>query len=127
MGALAKMIGRGDAQPADEGGEPSGSLDRAEEIARLKACAQRFNRKADFAVGQLVQWKKGMRNKRSPAYGQPAIVIERLDAPVYDSEKSAGSPYFHEPLTLVLGVIDKDGDFVGFHYDARRFEPYCET
>jgi len=49
-----------------------------------------------------------------------------LAAPVYDgcaTARCAGSPYFGEPLSLVLGIVDPDGDFVELRYDARRFEP----
>jgi hypothetical protein len=32
-----------------------------------------------FAPGDLVTWKPGLKNKRHPHYGQPAVVIEVLD------------------------------------------------
>jgi len=51
-----------------------------------------------------------------------------LDAPLLDNEEESGSTYFRDPLSLVLGVIwDRDpgrGDFVTFHFDGRRFEPW---
>lgn len=114
---------------ASAGGNGSGDddLDKEETIARLKACAARLGKTHAFTKGQLVQWKKGLKNKRTPAYGEPVVVLEVLDQPIFDEEtKSAGSPYFREPLTLVAGEIDGDGDLLCFHYDARRFEPYKE-
>ncbi len=80
-----------------------------------------------FQPGQMVQWKKGMRNRLHPAYGEPVVVVEMLDPPVYEagSEKSGGSAYFHEPLTLIAGMFVDKGDFICFHYDHRRFEPYA--
>ena len=46
-----------------------------------------------------------------------------LPAPVFDpSETSAASPYFQEPLGLVIGVFHED-DFVEYRIDGRRFEP----
>ena len=113
----------------DAGGNSSGDdvLDKEETIARLKACAARMAKTHAFTKGQLVQWKKGLKNKRTPAYGEPVVVLDVLAQPVFDEEtKSAGSPYFREPLTLVAGEIDGDGDLLCFHYDARRFEPYKE-
>ena len=76
-------------------------------------------------AGKLAQWKKGLKNKRMPRYGEPAIVLEILAEPVIDEENGGGSSYFREPLNLILGFIDEDdGDFVIFHYDKRRFEPF---
>ena len=78
-----------------------------------------------FAPGDLVHWKAGMKNRRLPKYGMPAVVVEVLDTPVFDTEKDAGSGYFREPLNVVLGVfLDKGphrGDFMTWHFDARRF------
>ena len=81
-----------------------------------------------FKPGDLVCWKPGMRNRRVPAYGTPAVVLEVLETPIPDSDKESGSTYFHEPLSLVLGLFwNRDpgrGDFVAFHFDGRRFEPW---
>jgi len=78
---------------------------------------------AGFRPGQIVQWKIGMKNRSKPAYAEPAIVMEVLNPPVFDTSKEmAGSNLFREPLTLVLGLHDTDGDFLLFHYDGRRFE-----
>jgi hypothetical protein len=72
--------------------------------------------------GDIVCWKDGLKNRKRPAYGEPAIVIEVLKEPVFEGTDDAGSPYFREPLTLVLGLLNGD-DFLIFHYDGRRFEP----
>jgi len=79
-----------------------------------------------FRKGQFVRWKAGLKNRKGPAYHQVAVVRELLAAPVFETCEHAtnsGSPYFREPLNLILGSIDDDGDFVEFHYDGRRFEP----
>ena len=103
------------------------ALDREETAIRLKACATRLLIRHAFRTGQLVQWKRGLKNRRTPAYGEPVVVVESLARPVYDEEiKSGGNPYFREPLTLIAGELDKDGDFICFHYDGRRFEPYLK-
>ncbi len=81
-----------------------------------------------FAPGDLVVWKPGMANRKAPKPGQPAIVIEVLGQPVYDSEMNSGSTYFREPLDVVLGVIWEDersrGEFLSFHFNSQRFEHY---
>jgi hypothetical protein len=65
----------------------------------------------------------GLKNRRVPRYGRPAVVVAVLDTPVRDSERESGSTDFREPLDWVLGVIwDEDptrGEFVTFHYDTR--------
>jgi len=76
-----------------------------------------------FVPGQIVRWKNGMKNRKLPAYGEPVIIMEVLNPAVYPPDEDlAGSNYFREPLTLVLGVHDSDGDFLAYHFDGRRFE-----
>ncbi len=69
----------------------------------------------------------GLKNRRVPRYGRPAVVVAVLDTPVRDSERESGSTYFREPLDWVLELIwDEDpnrGEFVTFHYDTRRVRP----
>ncbi len=77
----------------------------------------------EFKKGQFVKWKKGLKNKKFPTEEQPAIVIKILDEPIY-SDFDSSTPYFREPLDLLLGFIGPNNDFVIFHYDKRRFEPF---
>lgn len=95
------------------------------------ALRQRFESLNDhhrFAPGDLVCWKPGLRNRRWPLYGKPAVVLEVLPAPVFDMEKDSGDAYFREPLDVVLGMFVEGGpcrgDFVGWHFDSRRFQPW---
>lgn len=83
-----------------------------------------FTQRHDFEVGQLVCWKEGLKHKKRPRQGEPAVVIGVLEEPILAPTDEPGSPYFREPLDLVLGVLDEDGDFMTFHYDSRRFEPF---
>lgn len=88
----------------------------------------RLNQSHRFKPGDLVTWKPGLMNRRVPLRGQPAVVVSVLAEPILDTETESGSTYFREPHDLVLGVIwDKEpgrGDFVLFHFDSRRFEPW---
>ncbi|KAH3759398.1 hypothetical protein Pelo_8764 [Pelomyxa schiedti] len=87
----------------------------------LKGILQNFLQPADeFVPGDLVCWKPHLKNKKLPE--ECGIVVEVLEVAVTDPRKSAGTPYFHEPLDIKIGVIDKDGDFMIFHYDKRRFQ-----
>lgn len=81
----------------------------------------------NFQPGTFVRWKKGMKNRKLPAYGEPAIVVEVLNTPVFDKQAGADSEsaLFREPLDLVLGCFPRnEEDFLLFHYDSRRFEPF---
>jgi hypothetical protein len=112
-----------------EGAVHSSSLSDDEPVndrhEHLLALQRRFatSPATGFHPGQIVQWKPGMRNRRIPVDGEPAIVMEVLNPPVFDMRpEMEGSNLFREPLTLVLGLSDKNGDFLTFHYDGRRFE-----
>lgn len=73
--------------------------------------------------GMLAQWKNGMKNRRTPDYGEPMVVVELLHEPILDTDHKEGSVYFREPLDLLLGFLDEDSEFCVLHYDSRRFEP----
>ena len=91
---------------------------------RLKELAERLDQFHSFTKGQFVKWKPGLKNRKFPDYGEPAIVTAVLPSAIFDpGEVSAGSPYFQEPLTFVLGTY-RDDDFLLFRLDSRRFEPF---
>ncbi len=95
--------------------------------AALRERYRRLLQPHRVSPGELVTWKPGLKNKRYPRYGHPAVVIEVLETPLLDREDDAGSTDFREPLDLVLGLIWDDGpsrgELVTFHYDSRRFQP----
>jgi hypothetical protein len=94
-------------------------------ITKLQTAKQEFDRIYDFKPGDLVVWKRGFKNKARPALDEPVIVVQVLETPLRDQIKNdSGTPYFNEPLDLVLGLLDEDGDFMIFYYDRQRFEPY---
>ncbi len=102
---------------ADQHDDPASS-----QGARLIELFRRLEQHCSFNKGDLVVWKTGLKNKRTPEYGEPAIVTCVLPMPIHDpSENESASPYFHEPLSLVIGVLRED-DLLEFHVDARRFE-----
>jgi hypothetical protein len=91
---------------------------------KLMELAERMDRFHSFTKGQFVKWKPGLKNRKFPDYGEPAIVTAVLPSPIFDpSETTAASPYFQEPLTFVLGTY-RDDDFLEFRLDSRRFEPF---
>lgn len=90
-------------------------------VERLTACFQALCTEEAFKPGDLVQWKLGLKNKRRPAMGELAVVIEVLPSPIFDAHKGASVAYFREPLDIRLGLLDEDGDFLIYHFDSRRF------
>lgn len=91
----------------------------------LQELHEKLKRRHELKEGELVRWKSGLKNKRRPADGEPCIVIEVLEETIYNMpESGAGSPYFREPLDLLVGIVDDDKELVIYHVDSRRFEPY---
>ncbi len=91
---------------------------------RLKELSERLDQFHSFNKGQFVKWKPGLKNRKFPDYGEPAIVTAVLPSAIFDpGEVTAGSPYFQEPLTFVLGTY-RDDEFLEFRLDSRRFEPF---
>jgi hypothetical protein len=96
-----------------------------EDVEDLKKRNTLFSQKYNFNKNDIVKWKKGLKNRKFPTENQPAIIVDILNPPLKNTEQEAGSPYFRESLDVILGIIDeKRGDFIVFHYDSRRFEPY---
>jgi hypothetical protein len=107
--------------PAETKGDPA-----ADHARRLTKLLDAMDEPQVFKSGQFVRWKAGLKNRAVPAYDEPAVVREVLTLPVYDTceaARCANSPFFGEPLTLVLAVMDSEGEFFELRYDGRRFEP----
>jgi hypothetical protein len=91
---------------------------------KLKELAERLDQFNAFAKGQFVKWKAGLKNRKFPDYGEPVIVTAVLPSAIFDpNENAAASPYFQEPLTIIIGTY-RDDDFLEFRIDGRRFEPF---
>lgn len=93
-------------------------------IQELKKSYEAYISNESLSTGDVVSWKPGMRNRTLPNYRQPAIVIEKLQYPIFDESQNAGSQYFHEPLDLRVGFLDDNNQFAIYFYDSRRFEKY---
>ncbi|MEI6415894.1 MAG: hypothetical protein WCP34_16785 [Pseudomonadota bacterium] len=132
---LLERIGLTDETRKTLGEKSLENLDDSEDLdgdlgAALRERFRQFIKRDDFAPGDLVTWKPGLKNHRWPSPGRPAVVLEVLDIPVFDTEEDAGVTYFHEPLDLVLGLFHETGphrgDFLSWHFDSRRFQPWIE-
>ena len=60
---------------------------------RLKELAELLDQFHSFTKGQFVKWKPGLKNRKFPDYGEPAIVTAILPSPIFDpGETTAGKP-----------------------------------
>ena len=92
----------------------------------LRALLERLENGRERALrpGMLAVWKPGLKNRRFPRYGEPVVVVALLDEPIVNPDQESGSPYFREPLDLLLGVVrGDDREFLVYHADRRRFQP----
>lgn len=94
---------------------------------RLTQCYSILNESYNFSKGDIVKWKPLLNDRRLPLENEPAIVVEVLDKPVFDTGNDAGSTYFNTPYDIILGVIGEDGDFLTFYYNSKRFMPYTKN
>jgi hypothetical protein len=91
---------------------------------KLKELSDRLDQFHAFGKGQFVKWKSGLKNRKFPDNGEPAIVTAVLPSPIFDpSEVSSASPHFQEPLSIIIATYRED-DFLEFRVDGRRFEPF---
>jgi hypothetical protein len=105
--------------------ESAKPIDVEKHSERLRSLGAEYNRTVAFREGDLVKWKPGLKNKKRPQYGEPCIVVEVLEIPITDEKAPVASPYFGEKLDLKLGLLDRDNEFMVFHFDRNRFEHFA--
>ncbi len=94
-------------------------------IEQLKKAQNTYATCYEFKIGDIVRWKELMKNKSMPEYNEPAIVLDILTEPIFNSRENIGSTYFNEQLNLKLGIIT-DNTFLTFYHEGNRFELYTE-
>ena len=75
-----------------------------------------------LAAGDIVQWKVGLKDRKTPEYGQLVIVTEILETLVSAAtDKELDSAYYCPKYDIKIGL--KFGEkFCEFVMDSRRFE-----
>jgi hypothetical protein len=114
---LAELLAAAEQDDREDGPKIAPSV----AASRLKDHLADLMVRHEFKVGDLVEWKPGLVNKNGDG---PFIVSRVLDEPVMNEGSGAGTPYFREPLDIVLMEINSGGNAYEFHYDSRRFRPY---
>jgi hypothetical protein len=95
--------------------------DSDEKIEFLKKLKSLYDKKNDFQVGDILIWKKQLKNRKFPDYNEPIIVFEILEDPIFDQKDGLGSPYFNERNDIRAGVY-RDDTLLIFYFDSQRFE-----
>jgi len=115
----------GNAMP-EEVSEPDKKVLFSDEVKRLKECHELITTPAAHKVGDIVVWKRGLKNLNNPGYDRPALVVEVLKEPILASSKDMQvnefSPHYLEPLTIKILVAVDDRSVLEFYVDGRRFE-----
>lgn len=87
----------------------------------MRDAGRRYMLAHSFSIGELIQWKHGMKNCKWPEYGEPIVVIEKILGQRNEAETIENHKF--EPMDIRCGVV-RDGTFEGLWYDSKRFEPY---
>ncbi|MFM5980168.1 MAG: hypothetical protein ACKO9I_06395 [Sphaerospermopsis kisseleviana] len=124
IGALVQSLQTGNFDEDEEEIATEKESYGEEYITQLQTACKNFLKKETFEVGQLVKWKKYLKNRKIPYKNQPAVVVEILEEPILSDDDESGSPYFRENLDIILGILVDDNVFLTFYYDSRRFESY---
>ncbi|MGV3733591.1 MAG: hypothetical protein ACO1N6_09350 [Microcella sp.] len=94
--------------------EYSGSPQYARDLLDV---GRRYVDRERFSVGDLVQWKPGMKNQRFPHDGKPAIVLGWPEVP--QTEEADGEKLV-EPLDIILGFLDGNGSLRVYTFTSAR-------
>lgn len=92
----------------------------AQNAEKLKIARESLAVHHTFASGDLIQWKKGLRNLSVIG---PFDIIEIMETPFVSRDYSAISQ-FAEPMTIIALFIDGDGDASRILLNPDRMEPY---
>lgn len=99
---------------------------RADYLDNLKEAVRLYLQDQTFSPGDVVSWKRGLRNKAFPHYGRPAVVIRYLN----EDETSKPGVFFGIPEgdldDILIGFLDGDEDLSITKVDSRRLEPWVD-
>jgi hypothetical protein len=89
---------------------------------KLLASFSLITQPSSFKIGDIIQWKHGLKNRIEPKEGCHAVVTRVHSPAIISPDKSTGSAYFREELSITIGFIDNEGDFQEFFVPGDRFE-----
>lgn len=95
---------------------------KREQADALRDAVINLHRTPEFQVGDVVEWRPGMRNRRLPKTGFVAVISEIFAEPIVNPEKEVSSPYFQEKMHGKIALMDEDGDILEYAADFTRFK-----
>ncbi|MBS0661764.1 MAG: hypothetical protein JSR48_00745 [Verrucomicrobia bacterium] len=107
---LAEALDNNDADPADAQRHAEALLRAYESLTTVH----------EFAVGDLVQWKPGMRSHRCLPYGWP-VVVTAVEAGRVSNRDSDHDP---ADVRVILFNEDEPLQVCEFWFDSRRLMPF---
>lgn len=120
--ALAKAVMKSIMEDGDV--EEQSNRPPSIEARRIKDFYIDLNDHCSFKTGDLVTWKRGLKNGKYPRQNYPAIVTQVYDTVIIREDMESGSNHFREPLDLVI-LVDTGDEVSEFHVDSRRFKHYA--
>lgn len=91
-----------------------------EYVLNLRAAAKDYAEVARLVEGDLVQWKRFMRNRKYPDYGSPCVVMGDAPKPEVGPLFTLGSD--HDPVDVLIGYLDGDMSFMIVAVDSHRLQ-----
>ncbi len=126
MSEIEKALARAVMQSIIEDSNDEESSRRPPEIEarRIIDFFKDLNNTSTFKPGDLVTWKRGLKNGKFPKMNYPAIVSRVYETPILRNDMESGSNHYREPLDLVI-LVDTGDEVSEFHVDSRRFQLYA--
>jgi len=98
------------------------TFEAAQELIHLLTTKQsKLTSVKAFCVGDIVENTPGLNITMLTG---PMIVTRKLDEIIWSTEEESGSIYFRQPLDIVCGTMDVEGDLLEHHLDSRRLRHY---
>lgn len=89
----------------------------------LVNAAALYAEKHTFKVGDIIQWKNGMKNVSYPKTDDPAIVLDVFDAPLDQPQVNSDNAHFLEKPDIAIGTFNDNGIFSVWTAFSGRFQP----
>lgn len=102
---------------------------RADYLDNLTEAVRLYQQAQTFSPGDVVSWKRGLRNKSFPHYGRPAVVIRYLTEEERKGITAAmlfggGAEAYLDDI--MIGFLDGDEDLSITRVDSHRLDPWID-
>lgn len=102
---------------------------RADYLDNLTEAVDLYMQSQTFSAGDVVSWKRGLRNKAFPHYGRPAVVIRYLTEEERRAINAAmlfGGSVDAYLDDILIGFLDGDEDLSIMRVDSHRLDLWID-